>query len=131
MTQTIEDVLFKAGEELFDTEQPLTTAYFILEGAVDLHLTIGSRSMELRIGENHFVGDAGVAVGRKADAETVTYRARAIAAAPVRAVPIPVEDIRAELEACPPLLKAWIASFTSRVLLLIEELTGDETGGVR
>ncbi len=123
MAEAIEDVLFATGDVLFDTETPLSTAYFILEGAVDLTLTLGHKTVEVSIGANQFVGDAAVAVGQKPHAESIAYHGRAIAREPVRAVAIPIEDIRNELEACPPLLRAWIASFVNRVLIIVEKLS--------
>jgi len=123
MFDASEDVLFEAGEVLFDTDQPLPDAYFILEGRVEVALTLGGKSVNVQVEANHFVGDAAVAVGQRADGKPLTYRGRAVALEPVKAVVVPVEEIRRELEACPPLLRAWIASFTSRVLSVIEELS--------
>jgi CRP-like cAMP-binding protein len=55
----------------------------------------------------------------------MAYLGRAVALEPVRAVAIPIADIKQELETCPPLLKAWFTSFISRVLVVIEELSND------
>jgi len=123
MTTTTEDVLVEAGEVLFDTDQPLQHAYFILEGKIDLQLTLGEKTLSLTIGPNQFVGDAAVAVARKSDIEQVKYHGRAVALEQVKAAVIPIEDIKQQLNACPPLLKAWFASFTHRVLLVIDQLS--------
>ena len=125
MAETSEDLLFGAGDVIFDTQHPLETAYFILEGSVDLTVSLGGRDIELRFGANHFVGDAAVAVGPKPNGESPAYRGRAVAHQAVRAVAIPIEDIKAELDACPPLLRAWFASFISRVLTIVETLSND------
>ena len=123
MPETIEDIMLETGEVLFDTTQPLTTAFFILEGHVNIELTLGEKKLNLDIGPNQFVGDAAVAVSQKADAEQLAYHSRAVATETVKAAPIPIEDIKQQLDACPPLLKAWFASFTSRVLILIDQLS--------
>ena len=123
MVETPQDILFKAGDVIFDTDKPLPTAYFILEGKVDLELTLNDKVIYLEIGPNHFVGDAAVAVEQKAEGATLSYRGRAVAQDAVKAVAIPIADIKQELEACPLLLKAWFASFVSRVLLVTEKLS--------
>ncbi|MDJ0840950.1 MAG: Crp/Fnr family transcriptional regulator [Acidobacteriota bacterium] len=122
MTAPSEDLVFQAGETLFDTEEPLSTAFFILEGRVALHLTLDQKTIDLEIGPNQFVGDAAVAVGRKPDGNMPEYKARAVALERVTAAAIPIADIQEELAACPPLLRAWFASFISRVLTIVEKL---------
>lgn len=123
MFEPMEDKLFADGDVLFDTDVLLTEAFFILEGEISLTLTLGEKTIQVQIGTNHFVGDAAVAVDRLPGAEPLEYHGRAIAVGNVKAVSIPVEDIKAELEACPPLLRAWIASFTGRILQVIEKLS--------
>ena len=123
MLETIQDVVFKSGDTLFDTTEPLETAYFILEGAVDLELVLNGKTIHLEIGANHFVGDAAVAVGPKTRGGAISYRGRAVARGDVTAVPIPITEIQQELEACSPLMKAWFASFVSRVLIVTEKLS--------
>ena len=118
-----DDLLFEAGDVLFDTDKPLYKAYFLLEGKVDLTLSLGEKTVSIPVAANHFIGDAAVAVEQRTDTSALSYHGRAVALEPVRAVAIPIEEIRQELEACPPLLRAWIASFTSRILLLVEELS--------
>ena len=125
MAEAIEDILLKPGEVLFDTDSPLETAYFILEGSVDLELILGNKQVKLNIGANHFVGDAAVAVTQKEGVQTPAYKGKAIAKEPLRVVPIPISDIKNELESCSPLLKAWFASFTSRVLTVMDALPSD------
>jgi CRP-like cAMP-binding protein len=119
----MEDKLYTDGEILFDTDVPLSEAFFILEGEVSLELTLGEKTVTIEIGTNHFVGDAAVAVDPLPDAEPLVYHGRAIAVGNVKAVSISVDDIKAELDACPPLLRAWIASFTSRILQVIDKLS--------
>ena len=119
----VEDILLEPGEVLFDTESPLATAFFILEGSVDLELALGEKSTTLNIGVNHFVGDVAVAVSQNEQGTRPTYRGKAVVREQLRAVPIPIDDIKKELENCSPLLKAWFASFTSRVLMVIESLS--------
>jgi len=119
----VEDILLEPGEVLFDTEIPLATAFFILEGSVDLELALGEKSTTLNIGVNHFVGDVAVAVSQNEQGTSPTYRGKAVVREQLRAVPIPIDDIKKELENCSPLLKAWFASFTSRVLMVIESLS--------
>lgn len=119
------EIIFEAGEVMFDSTKPSTDAYFIMEGSVEIDLTLSNKSIKLNIGPNQFIGDAAVAVSEKADRDAMSYRGRAVAIEPVRAVAIPIADIRSELDACPPLLKAWVASFISRVLVVIEELSKD------
>ncbi len=123
----MDDVYFDTGAVLFDTTTPLEHAFFILEGSVTLNMTMGEKTLSLVIGANHFVGDAAVVVTHKADADVLRYCAQAIANEPVKATLIPMKQIQAELEHAPPLLKAWIASFTGRVLKLIEQLTASES----
>jgi len=120
-----DDVLFQTGEVLFDSANPSSDAFFIMEGSVELELTLGKKSLKLKTGPNQFVGDAAVAVTDKPDRDAISYSGRAVALEPVRAVAIPIADIRQELESCPPLLKAWITSFIGRVLVVIEELSND------
>lgn len=123
MTEQAEDIILKPGEVLFDTDSPLSTAFFILEGSVDLSLVLGEKEVSLNIGTNHFVGDAAVVVAQKGEGVSPAYRGKAVVREQLRAVPIPVEDIKKELESCSPLLKAWFASFTSRVLTVMESLS--------
>jgi len=123
MTEVAEDIILKPGEILFDTDSPLPTAFFILEGSVDLSLVLGEKNVMLNIGVNHFVGDAAVVVAHKGEGVSPAYSGKAVAREAVRAVPIPIEDIKKELESCSPLLKAWFASFTSRVLTVMESLS--------
>ena len=125
MTDLTEDILFKAGDVLFDTEKPLSTAYFILEGTVDLSVKLGKKTVNMQFGRNHFIGDAAVAVGPKADGEALSYHGRAVALEAVTVVAIPVADIKQELNNCSPLLKAWFASFINRVLTIVETLSHD------
>lgn len=123
----MDDVFFEKGAVLFDTTTPLDKAFFILEGSVTLTMTMGEKTLSLVIGPNHFVGDAAVVITHKISSESARYYAKAIANEPVTATLIPVKQIQEELEQCPPLLKAWIASFTGRVLKLIEQLTITES----
>lgn len=117
------DLIFGPGDILFDTKTPLDVAYFILEGAVDLELSLGEKTIKLHLGENQFLGDAGVAVSQKPEIANIKYHGRAIAVGKVTVVAIPIADIKQELAACPPLLKAWIASFVGRMLNIVEELS--------
>jgi CRP-like cAMP-binding protein len=121
MTNTTE-ITFKVGDVLFDTTNPSTDAYFIMDGSVELELTLGEKNIKLKTGPNQFIGDAAVVVSEKEDRDKISYRGRAVALEPVRAVAIPIADIRHELSTCSPLLRAWITSFTSRVLVVIEKL---------
>jgi CRP-like cAMP-binding protein len=123
MTDENNDIILQVGDVLFDTDKPLDTAYFILEGSVELQLVLGDKKISLNIGANNFVGDAAVAVSQKNNGASPSYQGKAIATEPVRAVLIPVQDIQREIESCSPLLKAWFASFTSRVLTVIESLS--------
>ena len=122
MTEKNNDILLAAGDVLFDTDKPLDTAYFILEGSIELQLALGDKNISVNIGANNFVGDAAVVVSQKGSGESPSYQGRAIALEAVKAVPIPIQDIQREIESCSPLLKAWFASFTSRVLTVIESL---------
>jgi len=117
------DIILQVGDVLFDTDKPLDTAYFILEGSVELKLVLGEKHISLNVGANNFVGDAAVVVSQKGSGESPSYQGKAIATEPVRAVPIPIKDIQREIESCSPLLKAWFASFTSRVLNVIGTLS--------
>lgn len=119
----LEDIDVKAGDLLFQTDKPLDTAFFILEGQVLLKLTIGQKELSVLIEENHFIGDAAVVVTDLSGDAQPSYHAEAIAKTNVKAVPIPVSDIKAELESCSPMLKAWFASFTKRVLSIISDLS--------
>ena len=123
MFEATEDILFKTGDVIFDTEKPLPTAYFILEGKVDLELTLNDEVIHLEIGPNNFLGDAAVAVNQKVKRTTPSYRGRAVAHDAVKAVAIPIAVIKQELDSCPPLLKAWFASFISRILIVMEKLS--------
>ena len=116
------EITFKVGDVLFDTTKPTTNAYFIMSGEVELELTLGEKNIKLKTGPNQFIGDAAVVVAEKADRDNISYRGRAVALEPVRAVAIPIADIRHELSTCSPLLRAWVTSFTSRVLVVIEAL---------
>lgn len=128
----MEDLYFAKGAVLFDTTIPLEQAFFILEGSVTLKMTMGEKTISLVIGANHFVGDAAVVITHKAPgADTLQYFSQAIANEPVKATLIPMKEIQAELEQAPPLLRAWIASFTGRVLKLIEQLTAGESAKQR
>jgi CRP-like cAMP-binding protein len=123
----MDDVYFEKGAVLFNTTSPLDNAFFILEGSVTLSMTMGEKTLSLIVGPNHFVGDAAVVITHKTQSgETLHYYAQAIANEPVKATLIPVKQIQAELAQSPPLLRAWVASFTGRVLKLIEQLTVSE-----
>lgn len=123
----MDDLYFDKGAVLFDTTSPLENAFFILEGSVTLNMTMGKKTLSLNIGPNHFVGDVAVVITHKAQgSNTLHYYAQAIANEPVKATLIPIKQIQAELEQAPPLLRAWVASFTGRVLKLIEQLTANE-----
>ena len=124
----MDDLYFDKGAVLFDTTTPLEQAFFILEGSVTLNMTMGEKTLSLVVGANHFVGDAAVVITHKAPgAGVLRYYAQAIANEPVKATLIPMKQIQEELEQAPPLLKAWIASFTGRVLKLIEQLTASDS----
>lgn len=122
----MDDVFFEKGELLFNTTTPLDKAFFILEGSVTLSMTMGEKTLSLKVGPNHFVGDAAVVITHKPGNDRVHYYAQAIANEPVKAALIPVKQIQDELAQSPPLLQAWVASFTGRVLKLIEQLTVGE-----
>jgi CRP-like cAMP-binding protein len=119
------EITFQAGDVVFDSTQPSNYAYFIMDGSVEIELSLGVKNLKLITGPNQFIGDAAVVVNEKADRDAMSYRGRAVALETVRAIAIPIADLRHELESCPPLIKAWIASFTSRVLVVIEELSKD------
>ena len=124
----MDDVYFDKGAVLFNTTTPLENAFFILEGSVTLSMTMGEKTLSLVIGGNHFVGDAAVVITHKAaGSDTYRYYAQAIANEPVKATLIPMKQIQDELAQAPPLLRAWVASFTGRVLKLIEQLTVGES----
>lgn len=123
MTENNDDIILQAGDVLFDTDKPLDTAYFILEGCIELQLVLGEKHISLNIAANNFVGDAEVVVAQKNNGESLKYQGKAIVLEPLRAVAIPIADIQREIESCSPLLKAWFASFTSRVLTVIESLS--------
>lgn len=116
-----DEISFDIGDIIYDTNTPLENAWFILEGSVELSLKMGKKEIALTLGENQFIGDAGVAVAEKQ--QGLSYRAKATVTSPVKAVKIPVKDIQSELELCPPLLKAWFASFINRMLLLVQNLS--------
>ena len=120
-----DDVFFQAGDVLFDTVTPSSKAFFIMKGRVELELHLGKKSIKIQVGENQFIGDAAVAVTQKSNNTNLSYRGRAIALEPVHAIPIPIDDIKQELENCPPLLKAWFTSFINRVLIVIKELSNE------
>lgn len=122
----MDDLNFDKGAVLFDTTTPLEQAFFILEGSVTLTMTMGDKTLSLVIGANHFVGDAAVVITHKTP-DALHYYAQAIANEHVKATLIPIKQIQQELEQAPPLLRAWIASFTGRVLKLIEQLTASES----
>lgn len=123
----MDDVYFEKGAVLFDTTAPMDKAFFILEGSVTLKMTMGKKTSSLVVGANHFVGDAAVVITHKIpNSENLGYYAQAVANEPVKATLIPIKQIQQELEQAPPLLRAWVASFTGRVLKLIEQLTADE-----
>jgi len=117
------ELIFKPGDVLFDTEKPLDCTYFILEGSVNLVLALGTKTVELNIGENQFIGDAAVVVGPKTDGKNPQYHAIATACDTVKVVEISIDEIKSELDSCSPLLKAWFSSFTSRVLVVIQKLS--------
>jgi CRP-like cAMP-binding protein len=120
----MDDLYFEKGAELFNTTAPLDHAFFILDGSVTLSMTMGEKTLSLIVGANHFVGDAAVVITHKIPSgETLHYYAKAVANEPVKATLIPIKQIQQELEQAPPLLRAWVASFTGRVLKLIEQLT--------
>jgi len=120
--EATKDLIFRAGDILFETDKPLPVTYFILEGSVDLELCLGDKRLSYDMGPNQFIGDAGAAVEQKNDVSTLSYQARAVARDDVKAMAIPIDEIRQELEACSPLLKAWFASFVSRALMVIDDL---------
>lgn len=117
-----DEITFESGDIIYNTDKPLKYAWFILEGSVELSLKLGQKETALTLGENQFIGDAGVAVAQKEN-QKLTYSAKATVISPVKAVKIPIKDIQAELELCPPLLKAWFASFINRMLLLVQDLS--------
>ena len=116
----IEDVFFKTGDVIFDSAVISTNAYFIMEGSVELQISLGNKKLILTIEANQFVGDGPAVVNKKEDRDKLSYQGRAIALEPVRAAVIPIADIQQELKTCSPLLKAWFTSFISRVLVVIE-----------
>lgn len=122
MTDTNE-IIFQAGDVMFDTTKPSSNVYFIMHGSVEVELTLVNKKLKIKTGPNQFIGDAAVVVNEKTNSDAMSYRGRAIALETVRAVAIPIADIKHELNACSPLLKAWVTSFTNRVLTVIEELT--------
>ena len=79
MLEAPQDIFFKAGDVIFDTEKPLPTAYFVLEGKVELELNLNDEVINLEIGPNHFVGDAAVVVEQKVDGSILSYHGRAVA----------------------------------------------------
>lgn len=123
----MDDLSFAKGAVLFDTTTPLENAFFILEGSVTLKMTMGEKTLSVVIGPNHFVGDAAVVITHKTQGgDAYHFYAQAIANEPVKATLIPMKQIQDELAQAPPLLRAWVASFTGRVLKLIEQLTVGE-----
>ena len=113
---------FEAGSTLFETTQLLDTVFYITEGEVALTLTLGEKTVCLTLGENQFIGDAGVVASLKGGAEPAQYRASAVALSAVTVVPLSVEEITTELNQCSPIIKAWLMSFTQRILSVIEQL---------
>ena len=117
------EIEFKAGDIIYDAQMPLDVAWFIMEGSVELDLTLGNKTTTIKLGENQFVGGVSVAVKEKAKREELSYNAIARAVVNVKAIEVPIADIEAELELCPPLLKAWFASFIHKMLITVEQLS--------
>lgn len=120
----LKELTFNQGDVLYDTSTPLVQAYFVLSGEVALSLKLGDKTLALTVGENHFVGDAAVVVNQKPNAKPLQYNATATALTPLKVMVVPVALLTEELDACPPLLRAWIASFTHRSMLAIAQLAG-------
>lgn len=121
-----QDLFFNQGEVIFATDSPLDTAYFILEGEVNLSLVLNGKEVTIKIGPNQFIGDASVAFEQKAESKPMHYSAKAVAVNEVKAVPIPISDIKSELEQCPAMIKAWIASFLKRTIILVDALISEK-----
>ena len=117
------EIDLQAGDTLYNSDNPSDNAWFILSGSVEFEVTLGSKKAKMTIGENQFVGDVAIAVKEKSKLDSISYTAVAKAVNSVKAVQIPIADIEAELALCPPLLKAWFASFINRMLAIVESLS--------
>ena len=113
---------FETGSTLFETTQLLDTVFYITQGEVALTLTLAEKTVCLTLGENQFIGDDGVVASLKGGAQPAHYCASAVALSPVTVVALSVEEMTAELNECSPIIKAWLMSFTQRILAVIEQL---------
>ena len=121
-----DEITFQTGDVIYDTSKPSSDVYFIMKGSVKINLTLGSKKLDLTVGNNQFIGDAAVVTTQKTALNDVSYHGVAIALEPVKVVAIPITDIQSELDACSPMLKAWFTSFINRVLTVVEELANDK-----
>lgn len=117
------EIEYNSGDIIYDSEKPTDIAWFILEGTIDLAVTLGTKANSIKLSDNQFIGDISIAVKEKSKRDDLSYSALAKAITKVKVVEIPIKDIETELEMCPPLLKAWFASFINRMMITIEELS--------
>jgi CRP-like cAMP-binding protein len=125
-----DELMFQAGEIIFDSSNPKSDIFFILEGSVNLELSLGSKKLSLVIESNQFIGDSAVVTEQKVTEQNkaltnISYHAVATALEPVKVVTIPVHEIQKELESMSPIFRAWFASFINRVLRVIEKLSNN------
>jgi hypothetical protein len=45
-----DDIFFQTGDVLFDTAESSTNAFFIMEGSVELELTLAKKTLKLKRG---------------------------------------------------------------------------------
>ena len=123
MPNELNEHTFAAGDVLYDTTAPLDQAFFVLSGEVVLTAQLNAREVSLTLGANHFVGDAAVAIADKGQADTPRYHAKAVALNEVTAVVVSIGQLQDELAAASPLVRAWVASFTHRMLAVTQQLS--------
>jgi CRP-like cAMP-binding protein len=126
MSDAYRDQHFEPGAVLFDTRSPQDHAFFILKGRARIELEFDQRKASIDVDEGEFVGDIAAVVIARPEIDRPVYQGRVIAVESVTATLIPIDDIRAEIQTCPPLVRAWLASFVRRVLRVVEALSTEQ-----
>ena len=119
----IDERAFAEGETVFQAGQPSDTVFIVKQGAVTVELTYRGRPLCIDCGPGDILGDAGFVFKQAHAPEKPAYGGTATAQSDVVLLALPREQLDAALDATPTLIRAWIASFVTRSMKVIDQLT--------
>lgn len=122
-TPSVEERSYAPGDVIFQAGEPCDTVFIVKEGEVSVDIRYRGRLLTIACTEGDVLGDAGF-VFERANAPTKPgYGGAATAVTPVTLLLLPRGRLDDALAETPVLIRAWIASFVTRSMKVIDALS--------